>query len=173
MFFLQVLEPCFKYKKMLDDDYEILLWKQPPDWGAYLKDNVIPKAQVEETRVYFSLHDTNGDAENIVVGGKVALEQLPEMSSIPCVGGLYAADLKDILETWRLTTPNDWDHLPVWFQWRNEMYNNNAVIDAFANTISHRHKEAWNVNNKLARGRRHHVFCVTVLYGHSTMEVQV
>ena len=46
-------------------------------------------------------------------------------------GNLYA-DLKNILETWRPRTPNEWDNMSVWcdlLQWRNEMYN--AVIDAF------------------------------------------
>ncbi|KAL8246880.1 hypothetical protein R6Q59_008096 [Mikania micrantha] len=221
----------------LVDNYEILLdslWKQP-DW-VFLKDNVIPKAQVEETpklriiQAYFSLHEknTNGvsDAENIVSKGvDLALEQwwqLPEMSihaRIPLLqqfqqlvevqesarvivdiangnklsanpsagvhGGLYA-DLKDILETWRLRTPNDWDNLSVWYdllQWRNEMYN--AVIDAFkdfANTNSQLHHlgyrdKAWNVNKlaNIARKQGLHDVCVTVLekmYGHSTMEVQ-
>ncbi|KAK9062066.1 hypothetical protein SSX86_019251 [Deinandra increscens subsp. villosa] len=221
----------------LVDNYEILLdslWKQP-DW-AYMKDNVIPKIQVEETpklriiQAYFSLHEKNtngvGDAENIVGKGvDLALEQwwqLPEMSvdaRIPLLqqfqqlvevqesarvivdiangnklsgnpsvgghGGLYA-DLKDILETWRLRTPNDWDNLSVWYdllQWRNEMYN--SVIDAFkdfASTNSQLHHlgyrdKAWNVNKlaHMARKQGLHDVCVTILekmYGHSTMEVQ-
>ncbi|KVI08775.1 Armadillo-type fold [Cynara cardunculus var. scolymus] len=221
----------------LVDNYEILLdslWKQP-DW-AFLKDHVIPKAQVEETpklriiQAYFSLHEKNtngvGDAENIVGKGvDLALEQwwqLPEMSiharipllqqfqqlvevqesarvivdiangnklsgnaSVGVHGGLYA-DLKDILETWRLRTPNEWDNLSVWYdllQWRNEMYN--AVIDAFkdfANTNSQLHHlgyrdKAWNVNKlaHIARKQGLHDVCVSVLekmYGHSTMEVQ-
>ncbi|KAI7756782.1 hypothetical protein M8C21_014453, partial [Ambrosia artemisiifolia] len=221
----------------LVDNYEILLdslWKQP-DW-AYLKENVIPKAQVEETpklriiQAYFSLHEKNangvGDAENIVGKGvDLALEQwwqLPEMSiharipllqqfqqlvevqesarvildiangsklsgnpSVGVHGGLYA-DLKDILETWRLRTPNDWDNLSVWYdllQWRNEMYN--SVIDAFkdlANTNSQLHHlgyrdKAWNVNKlaHIVRKQGLHDVCVTILekmYGHSTMEVQ-
>ncbi|KAJ0984511.1 hypothetical protein J5N97_002867 [Dioscorea zingiberensis] len=64
-------------------------------------------------------------------------------------------ELKDILETWRLRTPNEWDNLSVWydlFQWRNEMYN--VVIDAFKDYAStslqlyhlgYRDK-AWKVN---------------------------
>ncbi|XP_047320592.1 transformation/transcription domain-associated protein-like [Impatiens glandulifera] len=219
------------------ENYEILmdsLWKQP-DW-AYLKDQVIPKAQVEETpklriiQAYFALHEKNingiGDAENIVAKGiDLALEQwcqLPEMSvhsRIPLLqqfqqlvevqesikiivdiangnkhsgnsvvgghGGLYA-DVKDILETWRLRTPNDCDNLSVWYdllQWRNEIYN--IVIDAFKDfgtTNSQLHHlgyrdKAWNVN-KLAHITRKHGLqdvCVTILekmYGHSTMEVQ-
>ncbi|KAL6498032.1 hypothetical protein OROGR_028429 [Orobanche gracilis] len=221
----------------LVENYEILLdslWKQP-DW-AYLKDQVIPKAQLEETpklriiQAYFALHEknTNGvpEAENIVGKGvDLALEQwwqLPEKSihaRIPLLqqfqqlvevqesariivdiangnkhsgnsaggvhGGLYA-DLKDILETWRLRTPNEWDSMSIWhdlLQWRNEMYN--AVIDAFkdfGNTNSQLHHlgfrdKAWNVNKLAHIARKHGVYdvCVSILekmYGHSTMEVQ-
>ncbi|XP_040962395.1 transformation/transcription domain-associated protein [Gossypium hirsutum] len=219
------------------ENYEILLdslWKLP-DW-AYMKDNVIPKAQVEETpklrliQAFFALHDRNangvGDAENIVGKGvDLALEhwwQLPEMSvhaRVPLLqqfqqlvevqesarilvdiangnklsgnavvgvpGNLYA-DLKDILETWRLRTPNEWDNMSVWYdllQWRNEMYN--AVIDAFKefsttnpqlHHLGYRDK-AWNVNKlaHIARKQGLYDVCVMILekmYGHSTMEVQ-
>jgi len=220
------------------ENYEILLdslWKAP-DW-TYLKDHVIPKAQVEETpklrlvQACFSLHEKNangvGDAENIVGKGvDLALEQwwqLPEMSlharvpllqqfqqlvevqessriyvdiangsKVPgnaAVGGqgnLYA-DLKDILETWRLRTPNEWDNMTVWYdmlQWRNEMYN--VVIDAFkdfvtSNTPLHHlgyRDKAWNVNKlaRIARKQGLYDVCVQILekmYGHSQMEVQV
>ncbi|KAI3989472.1 hypothetical protein MKX01_022747 [Papaver californicum] len=220
------------------ENYDILLdclWKVP-DWN-YMKDQVIPKAQVEETpklrliQAFFALHDRNtngvGDAENIVGKGvELALEQwwqLPEMSvqsRIPLLqqfqqlvevqesakiivdiangskqvsgsstagvhGGGYM-DLKDILETWRLRTPNEWDNLSVWYdllQWRNEMYN--AVIDAFkdfGSTNAQLHHlgyrdKAWNVNKlaHIARKQGLYDVCVTVLekmYGHSTMEVQ-
>ncbi|GMI76972.1 hypothetical protein like AT2G17930 [Hibiscus trionum] len=219
------------------ENYEILLdslWKLP-DW-AYMKDNVIPKAQMEETpklrliQAFFALHDrsTNGvgDAENIVGKGvDLALEhwwQLPEMSvharvpllqqfqqlvevqesarilvdiangnkltgnSVVGVHGNLYADLKDILETWRLRTPNEWDNMSVWcdlLQWRNEMYN--AVIDAFKefsttnpqlHHLGYRDK-AWNVNKlaHIARKQGLYDVCVMILekmYGHSTMEVQ-
>ncbi|XP_050292389.1 uncharacterized protein LOC126733218 isoform X1 [Quercus robur] len=220
------------------ENYEILLdslWKLP-DW-AYMKDHVIPKAQVEETpklrliQAFFALHDrsTNGvgDAENILGKGvDLALEQwwqLPEMSvhaRIPLLqqfqqlvevqesarilvdlangnklsgnavgggvhGNLYA-DLKDILETWRLRTPNEWDNMSVWYdliQWRNEMYN--AVIDAFKDLsvtnpqlhhLGYRDK-AWNVNRlaHIACKQGLYDVCVAILekmYGHATMEVQ-
>jgi hypothetical protein len=52
-------------------------------------------------------------------------------SAVGVHGNLYA-DLRNILETWRLGTPNEWDNMSVWcdlLQWRNEMYD--AVIDAF------------------------------------------
>ncbi|CAI9763537.1 unnamed protein product [Fraxinus pennsylvanica] len=218
------------------ENYEILLdnlWKKP-DW-AYMKDHVIPKAQVEEThklrtiQAYFALHEKsiNGvtEAENLVGKGvDLALDQwwqLPEMSihaRIPLLqqfqqlvevqesarivvdiangnklsgnsvgghGGLYA-DLKDILETWRLRTPNEWDNMSIWYdllQWRNEMYN--AVIDAFkdfSNTNPQLHHlgfrdKAWNVNKLAHIARKHGLYdvCVSILdklYGHSTMEVQ-
>lgn len=219
------------------DNYEILLdtlWKLP-DW-SYMKDHVIPKAQVEETprlrliQAYFSLHDRNinavSDAESIVGKGvDLALEQwwqLPEMSvharipllqqfqqlvevqesarilvdiangnkvssgSVGLPGNLYA-DLKDILETWRLRTPNEWDNMSIWYdllQWRNEMYN--SVINAFKDfsttnpTLHHLgfRDKAWNVNKlaHIARKQGLYDVCVTILekmYGHSTMEVQV
>ena len=220
------------------DNYEILLdslWKMP-DW-AYMKEHVIPKAQVEETpkicliQAYFKLHDrsTNGVADAEVIVGKgvdLSLEQwwqLPEMSvharipllqqfqqlvevqessrilvdiangsklsgsSVVGVPSNLYADLKDILETWKLRIPNEWDSMTVWcdlLQWRNEMYN--AVIDAFkdfGNTNSQLHHlgfrdKAWNVNKlaHIARKQGLYDVCVTILdkmYGHSTMEVQV
>lgn len=219
------------------ENYEILLdslWKLP-DW-AYMKDHVIPKAQVEETpklrliQAFFALHDRNangvGDAENIVGKGvDLALEQwwqLPEMSvysripllqqfqqlvevqesarilidissgnklsgnSVVGVHNNLYSDLKEILETWRLRTPNKWDNMSVWYdllQWRNEMYN--GVIDAFKDfgtTNSQLHHlgyrdKAWNVNKlaHIARKQGLYDVCVTILdkmYGHSTMEVQ-
>ncbi|CAN1122507.1 Transformation/transcription domain-associated protein [Linum perenne] len=111
-----------------------------------------------------------------------------KMSASPVVGvhGNLYADLKDILETWRLRTPNEWDNMSVWFdllQWRNEMYN--SVIEAFkefATTNQQLHHlgyrdKAWNVNKlaHIARKQGLHDVCVTILeklYGHSTMEVQ-
>ncbi|XP_068646622.1 uncharacterized protein [Aristolochia californica] len=219
------------------ENYEILLdclWKIP-DW-AYMKEHVVPKAQVEETpklrlvQAFFALHDrnTNGvaDAENIVGKGvELALEQwwqLPELSvqsrspllqqfqqlvevqesarvlvdivngnkqhsgnSVGVHGSGYM-DLKDILETWRLRVPNEWDNMSVWYdllQWRNEMYN--AVIEAFkdfGSTNPQLHHlgirdKAWNVNKlaHIARKQGLYDVCVTILekmYGHSTMEVQ-
>ncbi|CAA6673494.1 unnamed protein product [Spirodela intermedia] len=95
-------------------------------------------------------------------------------------------ELKDILETWRLRTPNEWDNLSVWYdllQWRNEIYN--VVIENFkdfASTNPQLHHlgyrdKAWNVNKlaHVARKQGLHDVCVSILekmYGHSTMEVQ-
>ncbi|KAF8410450.1 hypothetical protein HHK36_002979 [Tetracentron sinense] len=221
------------------ENYEILLdclWKIP-DW-AYMKHNVIPKAQVEETlklhlvQAFLTLHDRNingvRDAENIVGKGvDLALEQwwqFPEMSvqsRIPLlqqfqqlvevqesarlivniangskqlagssVAGIHCGgymDLKDILGTWRLRTPNEWDNMSVWYDllhWRNEMYN--VIIDAFKDVgttnpqfhhLVYRDK-AWNINKLAHVTRKQGLYdvCVTILekmYGHSTMEVQV
>lgn len=104
-------------------------------------------------------------------------------------GGVHNGymELKDILETWRLRTPNEWDNLSVWYdllQWRNEIYN--VVIDNFkdfASTNPQLHHlgyrdKAWNVNKlaHVARKQGLHDVCVSILekmYGHSTMEVQV
>ncbi|CAN8229179.1 unnamed protein product [Cochlearia groenlandica] len=219
------------------ENYEILLdnlWKVP-DW-AFLKNHVIPKAQVEETlklrlvQACFALHERNangvGDAETLIGKGvDFSLEQwwqLPEMSlharvpllqqfqqlvevqescrihvditngskvpgNAPIAGqGNHYADLKDILETWRLRTPNEWDNMTVWYdmlQWRNEIYN--VVIDAFkdfmtSNTPLHHlgyRDKAWNVNKlaRIARKQGLNDVCVQILdkmYGHSQMEVQ-
>ncbi|KAL8143397.1 hypothetical protein V2J09_016429 [Rumex salicifolius] len=100
-------------------------------------------------------------------------------------GGIYA-DLKDILETWRLRTPNEWDNMTVWYdllQWRNEIYN--SVIDAFkefgsTNPPLHHlgfRDKAWNVNRlaHVARKQGLYEVCVSILdkmYGHLTMELQ-
>ncbi|KAE8655962.1 hypothetical protein F3Y22_tig00117012pilonHSYRG00107 [Hibiscus syriacus] len=219
------------------ENYEILLDSllKLSDW-TYMKDHVIPKAQVEETpklrliQAFVALHDKNtngvGDAENIVGKGvDLSLEQwwqLPEISvharvpllqqfqqlvevqesarilvdiangsklsgnSVAGVHGNLYADLKDILETWRLRTPNKWDNMSIWhdlLQWRNEMYI--AVIDVFkefSTTNPQLHHlgfrdKAWNVNKlaRIARKQGHYDVCVSILekmYGHSTMEVQ-
>jgi len=40
--------------------------------------------------------------------------------------------VQDILETWRLRTPNEWEQLTVWsdvLTWRNAIYN--VIINAF------------------------------------------
>ena len=40
--------------------------------------------------------------------------------------------MQDILETWRLRTPNEWEQLTVWsdvLTWRNAIYN--VIINAF------------------------------------------
>ena len=42
------------------------------------------------------------------------------------------SDMQDILETWRLRTPNEWEQLTVWsdvLTWRNAIYN--VIINAF------------------------------------------
>ncbi|KAF2312392.1 hypothetical protein GH714_034499 [Hevea brasiliensis] len=175
------------------ENYEILLdtlWKLP-DW-TYMKDHVIPKAQLPEMSVHaripllqqfqqlVEVQESARILVDIANGNKVS------GSSVVGVHGNLYADLKDILETWRLRTPNEWDNMSVWYdllQWRNEMYN--AVIDAFkdfGNTNSQLHHlgyrdKAWNVNKlaHIARKQGLYDVCVIILekmYGHSTMEVQ-
>ena len=63
--------------------------------------------------------------------------------------------LKDILETWRLRTPNEWERVSTWSDvmlWRNVIYN--IVINAFQSVkevAPHLHQlgyrdRAWSVN---------------------------
>lgn len=108
------------------------------------------------------------------------------MCSLQGPAGAYV-DLKDILETWRLRTPNEWDELTIWMdllQWRNHMYN--IVINAFkgfSETNPQLHQlgfrdKAWSVNKLAYVARRQGLceVCVNVLnkmYGFLTMEVQV
>eukprot|EP00252_Welwitschia_mirabilis_P021819 TRINITY_DN5712_c0_g1_i1.p1 TRINITY_DN5712_c0_g1~~TRINITY_DN5712_c0_g1_i1.p1 ORF type:complete len:3567 (+),score=681.06 TRINITY_DN5712_c0_g1_i1:1467-10703(+) len=104
------------------------------------------------------------------------------------LGGMQSGyvDLKDILETWRLRTPNEWDNLSVWYdllQWRNHMYNN--VINAFKDFLSSNPQlhqlgyrdKAWSVNKLAHVARKQGLYdvCVNILnkmYGFPQMEVQ-
>ena len=73
------------------------------------------------------------------------------------------SELKDILETWRLRTPNFWDSLGQWhdlFQWRNHIHN--IVISAFKtfqdqphhmHQIGYRDK-AWSINKLASIARK-------------------
>jgi len=96
------------------------------------------------------------------------------------------SELKDILETWRLRTPNFWDSLGQWhdlFQWRNHIHN--IVISAFKtfqdqphhmHQIGYRDK-AWSINKlaSIARKQNLHSLSLDVLktlYGYYQMEVQ-
>jgi len=65
--------------------------------------------------------------------------------------------LKDILETWRLRTPNEWERVSTWSDimlWRNVIYN--IVINAFQSVkdvAPHLHQlgyrdRAWSVNRQ-------------------------
>lgn len=74
------------------------------------------------------------------------------MQTSVCVCG---GCLQDILETWRLRTPNEWERLDMWagvLLWRNSIYN--SIITAFKNLseinpmlhqLGYRDK-AWSVN---------------------------
>ncbi|WIA37453.1 hypothetical protein OEZ86_014371 [Tetradesmus obliquus] len=96
------------------------------------------------------------------------------------------SDTKDILETWRLRTPNEWDSLVHWqdvLLWRNHIYN--VVIGAFnsmqeiapqLHQMGYRDK-AWSVNKLGHIAYKHGCpdVCITVInnmYGYNAMEVQ-
>uniref|UniRef100_A0A7I4F837 Non-specific serine/threonine protein kinase n=1 Tax=Physcomitrium patens TaxID=3218 RepID=A0A7I4F837_PHYPA len=118
-------------------------------------------------------------------GNKPQPQGSGQVAGIQGPAGAYV-DLKDILETWRLRTPNEWDELTVWMdllQWRNHMYN--TVINAFkgfSETNPQLHQlgfrdKAWSVNKLAYVARRQGLYevCVSVLnkmYGFLTMEVQ-
>ncbi|BDA47386.1 probable transcription-associated protein 1 [Coccomyxa sp. Obi] len=96
------------------------------------------------------------------------------------------SELKDILETWRLRTPNEWESLGTWadvLTWRNAIYN--VVINAFKNVgdmAPHLHQlgyrdKAWSVNRLAAIARKHDCpeVCKNIIatqYGFNAMEVQ-
>lgn len=157
-------------------DLALEQWWQLPEMSVHAR---IPLLQQFQQLV--EVQESARIIVDIANGNKVA------GSSVVGVHGSLYADLKDILETWRLRTPNEWDGLTVWYdllQWRNEMYN--GVIDAFrefGTTNSQLHHlgyrdKAWNVNKlaHIARKQGLNDVCVLILekmYGHSTMEVQV
>lgn len=94
-------------------------------------------------------------------------------------------DVKDILEAWRLRTPNTWDSVASWSTlavWRNHMYN--VVIGRFAaipdasglQQVGYRDK-AWTVNQlaRIARKQGHPTTAIQLVnsqYGYNAMEVQ-
>ena len=98
----------------------------------------------------------------------------------------HYSDLKDILETWRLRTPNEWERLSVWSDvlvWRNQIYN--IVINAFKNLqdmAPHLHQlgyrdKAWSVNRLGAMARKQGCAetcknIINTMYGFNAMEVQ-
>ncbi|KAI8537003.1 hypothetical protein RHMOL_Rhmol10G0301200 [Rhododendron molle] len=156
-------------------DLALEQWWQLPEMSVHAR---IPLLQQFQQLV--EVQESARIIVDIANGNKVA------GSSVVGVHGSLYADLKDILETWRLRTPNEWDGLTVWYdllQWRNEMYN--GVIDAFRefsttnpqlHHLGYRDK-AWNVNKlaHIARKQGLNDVCVSILekmYGHSTMEVQ-
>ena len=100
--------------------------------------------------------------------------------------GLSFSSLKEILETWRLRTPNSWDSMGDWMDvslWRSEIYN--FVIQAFKsfehiNPQLHQmgyHGKAWTVNKLAHIARRLKIYDVGLeilnkMYGYNTMELQ-
>jgi len=98
---------------------------------------------------------------------------------------LYS-DLKDIMETWRLRLPNEWESLIHWGDvliWRNHIYN--IVINALndyqellpqLHQLGYRDK-AWSVNQLGAAARKQLQYNVCIssinkLYGYNRMDVQ-
>ncbi|EIE23491.1 hypothetical protein COCSUDRAFT_65942 [Coccomyxa subellipsoidea C-169] len=171
------------------------LWRLH-DWMR-LKDIVLPKANVEDTpqsemiRTYVKLQEGDiieGDKHTSAGIGK-ALEkwwQLPEVGVWPQLQQLACFQRLDILETWRLRTPNEWEPLGTWadvLNWRNAIYN--VVINAFKNVgdmAPHLHQlgyrdKAWSVNRLAAIARKHDCpeVCKNIIatqYGFNAMEVQ-
>lgn len=100
-------------------------------------------------------------------------------------GGQYQ-DLKDIAETWKLRTPNEWEPVRWWsdiLTWRNQVYN--MTIRQFSSmqaTVPNLHQmgyrdKAWSVNRLAHVARLHHlpetcVQMINTLYGFNAMEVQ-
>ena len=95
-------------------------------------------------------------------------------------------DLKDIADTWKLRTPNEWEPVQWWsdiLTWRNHVYN--TTIRQFSNLqnvnpnlhqLGYRDK-AWSVNRLGHVARLHHLpeACIRIinsLYGFNAMEVQ-
>jgi transformation/transcription domain-associated protein len=157
-------------------DLALEQWWQLPEMSVHSRIPLLQKFQQlvevqESARVLIDISNGNKLSGNSAAGVQ---------------GNLYA-DLKDILETWRLRTPNEWDNMSVWYdllQWRNDTYN--SVIEAFkdfGSTNSALHHlgycdKAWTVNRLAHIARKQGLFdvCVSVLeklYGYSTMEVQV
>ncbi|KAJ7564762.1 hypothetical protein O6H91_02G032300 [Diphasiastrum complanatum] len=151
-------------------------WWQLPDMAVQSHIPLLQQFQQlvelqESARVLMEIGNSN----------KLQPQQPPQMHG----AGQYA-DLKDILETWRLRIPNNWDELTVWndlMLWRSHVYN--VVINAFkgiSETNPQLHQlgfrdKAWTVNKLayIARKQGLNEVCVTVLdkmYGFLTMEVQ-
>ena len=96
------------------------------------------------------------------------------------------SDLNDIMETWRLRLPNEWENLLHWGDvliWRNHIYNVmiNALND-FQESLPQLHQvgyrdKAWSVNQLGAAARKQgqHLLCISSinkLYGYNRMDVQ-
>lgn len=83
--------------------------------------------------------------------------------------GIY--HMQDILETWRLRTPNEWEQLTVWsdvLTWRNAIYN--VIINAFkhmGDLAPHLHQlgykdKAWCVSSQTAPCRAFDILSLAV-----------
>ncbi|KAL4439666.1 hypothetical protein ABPG75_002667 [Micractinium tetrahymenae] len=93
---------------------------------------------------------------------------------------------KDICETWKLRTPNEWEPIQWWSQllsWRNQVYNLTIrQFGALQSIAPNMHQmgyrdKAWSVNRLGRIARLHHqpeacVQIINTLYGFNAMEVQ-
>jgi transformation/transcription domain-associated protein len=100
--------------------------------------------------------------------------------------GAQYQELKDVCDTWKLRTPNEWEPLRWWsdvLTWRNQVYNMTirqfSALQAAAPTLhqmGYRDK-AWSVNRLGHVARLHNlpetcVHAINTLYGFNAMEVQ-
>lgn len=116
------------------------------------------------------------------------LESWRVMVEISMQGGSGSQyqDLKDIADTWKLRTPNEWEPIRWWsdiLTWRNQVYN--LTIRHFTSLQSSHpnlhqmgyRDKAWSVNRLGYVARLHHLpeACVHIIntqYGFNAMEVQ-
>lgn len=116
------------------------------------------------------------------------LESWRIMMEFTVQGGLGAQyqELKDICDTWKLRTPNEWEPVRWWsdvLMWRNQVYNMTirqfSSLQTAAPTLhqmGYRDK-AWSVNRLGHVARLHNlpeacVHIINTLYGFNAMEVQ-
>lgn len=114
-----------------------------------------------------------------------SLRVIMEFSVQGGVGGQYQ-ELKDITDTWKLRTPNEWECVQWWsdiLTWRNQVYNMtisqfNQMQSTPSNLVQMGYRDkAWSVNRLAHVAREHHlpeacVAAITTLYGFNAMEVQ-
>ena len=95
-------------------------------------------------------------------------------------------DLRDITDTWKLRTPNEWEGVRWWsdiLTWRNQVYNMTIrQFSSFQATAPNLHQmgyrdKAWGVNRLGHVARLHHLpeaccHIINTMYGFNAMEVQ-
>jgi hypothetical protein len=100
--------------------------------------------------------------------------------------GAQYQDLRDITDTWKLRTPNEWEPVRWWsdvLTWRNQIYNMTIrQFSSFQATAPNLHQmgyrdKAWSVNRLGHVARLHYLpeaccHVINTLYGFNAMEVQ-